>query len=84
MSQQGGSRWRRPVSALESPRVLVCDDTDSVRSLIVMNRSPDQFSPEDIAFLQAMAQIIDHFPCTRVTVCGLFLHRALNHQIQQV
>ena len=37
MSQPGGSRWRRPVSALESPRVLVCDDTDSVRSLIVMN-----------------------------------------------
>jgi CheY-like chemotaxis protein len=37
MSQQGGRRRRRAVSSLSSPRVLVCDDTDSVRSLIAMN-----------------------------------------------
>ena len=35
--QQGRGRRRRSVSSLSSPRVLVCDDTDSVRSLIVMN-----------------------------------------------
>jgi CheY-like chemotaxis protein len=28
---------RRRVSSLSSPRVLVCDDTDSVRTLIAMN-----------------------------------------------
>ncbi|WP_460445441.1 response regulator [Angustibacter aerolatus] len=33
----GGQRRRRAVSALDSPRVLVCDDTDSVRTLIAMN-----------------------------------------------
>jgi CheY-like chemotaxis protein len=32
----GGARRRR-VSSLASPRVLVCDDTDSVRTLIAMN-----------------------------------------------
>jgi CheY-like chemotaxis protein len=30
-------RRRRAVSSLQSPRVLVCDDSDSVRALIVMN-----------------------------------------------
>ncbi|MGL5856925.1 MAG: response regulator [Angustibacter sp.] len=34
---QGPVRRRRAVSTLASPRVLVCDDTDSVRSLIAMN-----------------------------------------------
>ncbi|MGL4172706.1 MAG: response regulator [Actinomycetota bacterium] len=33
----GPVRRRRAVSSLTSPRVLVCDDTDSVRALIVMN-----------------------------------------------
>lgn len=37
MTQPGTARGRRPVSSLQAPRVLVCDDTDSVRSLIVMN-----------------------------------------------
>jgi|SRR6476469_2310302 len=37
MTSPGSSRRRRPVSSLQAPRVLVCDDTDSVRSLIVMN-----------------------------------------------
>ncbi len=37
MSSPGMGRRRRSVASLESPRVLVCDDTDSVRSLIVMN-----------------------------------------------
>ena len=37
MTEPGSQRRRRPVSSLGSPRVLVCDDTDSVRSLIVMN-----------------------------------------------
>jgi CheY-like chemotaxis protein len=32
-----GNGRRRRVSALASPRVLVCDDTDSVRTLIAMN-----------------------------------------------
>ena len=30
-------RRRRAVSSLQPPRVLVCDDNDSVRALIVMN-----------------------------------------------
>jgi CheY-like chemotaxis protein len=34
---QWPARRRRPVSSLASPRVLVCDDTDSVRALIAMN-----------------------------------------------
>jgi len=33
----GGGARRRRVSSLTSPRVLVCDDTDSVRTLIAMN-----------------------------------------------
>jgi CheY-like chemotaxis protein len=37
VQQQGRGRRRRAVSTLSSPRVLVCDDTDSVRALIVMN-----------------------------------------------
>ena len=32
-----GNGRRRRVSALTTPRVLVCDDTDSVRTLIAMN-----------------------------------------------
>ena len=32
-----GNGRRRRVSSLTSPRVLVCDDTDSVRTLIAMN-----------------------------------------------
>ena len=34
---QRAPRRRRAVSSLQSPRVLVCDDNDSVRALIVMN-----------------------------------------------
>jgi CheY-like chemotaxis protein len=37
MSSQWPVRRRRSVGALSSPRVLVCDDTDSVRALIAMN-----------------------------------------------
>lgn len=37
MSTPGSPRRRRLVSALSSPLVLVCDDTDSVRTLIAMN-----------------------------------------------
>jgi CheY-like chemotaxis protein len=37
VQQPGRGRRRRAVSTLSSPRVLVCDDTDSVRALIVMN-----------------------------------------------
>jgi len=37
MTSSGGARRRRPVSSLAAPKVLVCDDTDSVRSLIVVN-----------------------------------------------
>jgi CheY-like chemotaxis protein len=33
----GAGARRRRVSSLTSPRVLVCDDTDSVRTLIAMN-----------------------------------------------
>jgi CheY-like chemotaxis protein len=37
MSTPGSPRRRRLVSALSAPCVLVCDDTDSVRTLIAMN-----------------------------------------------
>src|SRR6476469_5621993 len=37
MTQQWPARRRRSVSSLASPKVLVCDDTDSVRALISMN-----------------------------------------------